>query len=658
MCGIAGFLSENFESSFEDNLNQMAGTLHHRGPDDQGQWSDTNSGIGLCHTRLSILDLSAAGHQPMSSASGRYTLVYNGEIYNHITLRNKLESEEKIIQWRGTSDTETLLACFEKWGMKQTLEKIRGMFAIALWDNLEKKLYLARDRYGEKPLYYGWQKDTFLFGSELKAIKKHPSFQGKINRDALNLFIKYSYIQAPYSIYEGIHKLEPGTFLCLEVDNKLKSKNRDVKAEIYWSLEETSKCALNHIQSLDETKAIKQLDELLSNVIEEQMISDVPLGSFLSGGIDSSTITAIMQAQSERPVETFTIGFNEQDYDEAKCAKAISNHLGTRHEEFYVSPQEALDVIPLLPSLYDEPFADISQIPTYLLSKLTKQRVTVALSGDGGDEIFGGYNRYIGVEKIWNLIKNLPSPFRKTIKKSFFSLASEKSNNKLTEMMEFLPDRFQLSLASDKINKVMNSIDAKNKEDIFLRVLKSTEETENLVLKGREPKIILDEKDTWPEFEDFEHQMMYLDAMTYLPNDILVKVDRAAMGVSLETRVPFLDPRVTEFAWGLPLNMKIRDGKGKWILNQLLSKYIPAELLNRPKMGFSVPLEEWLRGPLKVWAEEMLSEKRLNSEGFFNTDEIRKKWLEHRSGKRDWSKLLWNILMFQAWLDEELLYEK
>ena len=658
MCGIAGFLSDNFEGPLKSCLKQMAGSLHHRGPDDQGEWSDDNLGLGLCHTRLSILDLSSAGHQPIISSSGRYIMVYNGEIYNHLSLRKELQKRHPDHQWRGTSDTETLLACIELWGMKQALQKTRGMFAIALWDCQEKQLYLARDRYGEKPLYYGWQNDSFLFGSELKALKMHPNFKGEINRDALNLFIKYSYIQAPYSIYEGIYKLEPGTYLCLNVETYKKNKEKNLNYEVYWSLKETSQNSLASSYSYDEKSAISQLDELLSNVIKEQMISDVPLGSFLSGGIDSSTITAIMQAQSNRPVETFTIGFNEQGYDEAKCAKAISKHLGTRHEEFYVSPQEALDVIPLLPKLYDEPFADISQIPTFLLAKLTKQKVTVALSGDAGDEILGGYNRYVGVEKTWKLIKNLPSPLRKKIKKSFFALASKKSNNKLTEMLEFLPDRFQFSLASDKINKVMNSIDAKNKEDIFLRILKSVEETENLVLKGREPKIILNEKDTWPEFENFEHQMMYLDAITYLPNDILVKVDRAAMGVSLETRVPFLDPRVTEFAWGLPLNMKLRDSKGKWILHQLLSKYIPADLLDRPKMGFSVPIEDWLRGPLKNWAEDLLSEKRLNSEGYFNTYEIRKKWMEHITGKRDWSKLLWNVLMFQAWLDEERFYEK
>lgn len=653
MCGIAGFLSGNFTSSFEDSLNQMAGALHHRGPDDHGHWSDTNSGIGLCHTRLSILDLTSAGHQPMSSASGRYVLVYNGEIYNHKTLRNVLECEEKILQWRGTSDTETLLAGFEKWGMKQTLEKIRGMFAIALWDSLEKKLYLARDRYGEKPLYYGWQKDTFLFGSELKALKKHPSFQGEINRDALNLFIKYSYIQAPYSIYEGIHKLEPGTFLCLEVENKFESKNINLKPEIYWSLEETSKYALSHTQILDETKAIKQLDELLSNVIQEQMISDVPIGSFLSGGIDSSTITAIMQAQSERPIETFTIGFNEQGYDEAKCAKAISRHLGTRHEEFYVSPHEALDIIPLIPRLYDEPFADISQIPTFLLAKLTRQRVTVALSGDAGDETFGGYNRYIWVGKIWNIIKILPRPLRKGIKNAFFTVSSAESNNIIGSILNSLPVSHQFSLPTDKINKVMSSLAAQSKQEIFLKILTSFEEVDSLVLEAKEPKIILNEKEKWPEFKCFEHQMMYLDAMTYLPNDILVKVDRAAMGVSLETRVPFLDPRITDFAWRLPLNMKIRDGKGKWILNQLLSKYIPLDLLNRPKMGFSVPIGDWLRGPLKGWADELLCEKRLHSEGYLNAGCIREKWEEHSTGKSDWSRLLWNVLMFQAWLEEQ-----
>jgi len=657
MCGIAGFLSDNFEAPLKRCLEQMAGSLHHRGPDDQGEWSDDDLGLGLCHTRLSILDLSSAGHQPMISSSGRYIMVYNGEIYNHLSLRKELQKQHPDHQWRGTSDTETLLACIELWGMKQALQKTRGMFAIALWDSQEKQLYLARDRYGEKPLYYGWQNDSFLFGSELKALKKHPDFKGVINRDALNLFIKYSYIQAPYSIYEGIYKLEPGTYLCLKVKAYKKNKDQTLNSEVYWSLKETSHKSLSAPNLCDERSAINQLDDLLSNVIEEQMISDVPLGSFLSGGIDSSTITAIMQAQSNRPVETFTIGFNEQGYDEAKCAKAISKHLGTRHEEFYVSPQEALDVIPLLPKLYDEPFADISQIPTFLLAKLTKQRVTVALSGDAGDEILGGYNRYLWAGKIWALIKTLPAPLRKTLKKSFFSLSSSRSNDKLAKLLETLPEGMRFSLVKDKINKAMNSIDAMNKEEIFINVLKSSEETKDLVLGSKEPNFILNEKEHWPKFDEFEHQMMYLDSVTYLPNDILVKVDRAAMGVSLETRVPFLDPRVTEFAWGLPLNMKIRDGKGKWILTQLLTKYIPAELLNRPKMGFSVPLAEWLQGPLKLWADHLLSENRLKSEGFFNTEEIRKKWEEHTTGKRDWSKLLWNVLIFQSWLEEECLYD-
>lgn len=659
MCGFAGFLGHGSASMhpshalFQHLAVAMAQQIAHRGPDDSGVWVDAETGIALAHRRLSILDLSSAGHQPMVSAGDRYVMVFNGEIYNHLELRRELETGSLPIDmqphpsskvWRGHSDTETLLAGFEAWGVEVTLKKTVGMFAIALWDRAERTLCLARDRMGEKPLYYGWQDGTFLFGSELKALKAHPAFRAEINRDALTLQMRHNYIPAPYSIYRGIAKLQPGCLLTVSMSR------REPCVMPYWSTKQAVVDGLRQPFLGSVGEAVDALDKLLKEAVSRQMMADVPLGAFLSGGVDSSAIVALMQAQSGRPVKTFTIGFREKGYNEAEHAKAVARHLGTEHTELYVSPKEAMDVIPRLPTLYDEPFSDSSQIPTFLVSQMTRQHVTVSLSGDAGDELFGGYNRYFWAKALWRKLERFPPSVRRALAISITRVPSSKWNNLFSMMSPLLPKRLRYANPGHKLHKLSELLSAQRPEQIYHRLVSHWEHPEDIVIGASEPSTALTNDAEWPEFVDFEHRMMYLDAITYLPDDILVKVDRAAMGVSLETRVPFLDHRVVEFAWRLPLSMKIRDGQGKWILRQVLYKYVPKELIERPKMGFGVPIDSWLRGPLRDWAEELLSPSRLLQEGYFNPIPIRAKWDEHLSGQRDWHYYLWDVLMFQAWL--------
>ena len=654
MCGIAGFCGGAIpDPSIAEG---MARRIETRGPDDAGVWIDESAKLALSHRRLSILDLSPAGHQPMQSPSKRYVIAFNGEIYNHLTLRNELEKFEPASMWRGHSDTETLLAGVEAWGLEETLKKSVGMFAIALWDREKHELYLARDRFGEKPLYYGFQQDVFLFGSELKALKAHPAFEGEVDRNAITLQLRHNYIPAPYSIYRGIRKLPAGAFLKLHI-----RKGQFVVRELpeptpYWSLGSAISRGYGNPFDGSEFDAVDALDRLLRDSVTQQMVADVPLGAFLSGGVDSSTIAALMQAQSSRPVKTFSIGFNEAGYNEAEYAKAVAQHLGTEHTELYVSPQQAMDVIPRLPSLYDEPFSDSSQIPTFLVSEMTRQHVAVSLSGDAGDELFGGYNRYILANRLWGKLSRLPPLMRRWGVSVLTALSPDRWNKILGPTQHLMPAAWRLANLGDKLHKGAGVLGCDSLDALYLGLVSHWDTPSSLVIGGHEPDTPLTVPNPpFPNLGGIE-RMMALDALTYLPDDILVKVDRAAMGVSLETRVPFLDHRVAEFAWRLPLSMKIRDGQGKWILRQVLYKYVPKELIERPKMGFGVPIDSWLRGPLRDWAESLLNESRLRNEGVFNPAPIRQKWAEHLSGKRNWQYHLWDVLMFQAWLEQERVH--
>jgi asparagine synthase (glutamine-hydrolysing) len=643
MCGIIGFLGYD-NTNIEHIANEMTHTLHHRGPDDHGTWCDPKIQIALGHARLSILDLTSAGHQPMISHHGRYILAFNGEIYNHLSLRKELESNT-VVSWRGHSDTETLLEAIEQWGFEKTLKKTVGMFAISLWDTKEQNLYLARDRMGEKPLYYGFQNKTFMFASELKALKKHPSFQSKINRDAIALQLQHGYIPDPYSIYEGIQKLHPGHFITLN------AKTNEISDSSYWSLSETVENAKDNPFQGNISEMIFEVERVLKEAVRSQMIADVPLGAFLSGGIDSSLVTALMQSESNTPTKTFTIGFNEKGYNEAEFAKTVAKHLKTDHTELYVTERDALNVIPLLPSLYDEPFSDSSQIPTFLVSQMTKQHVTVALSGDGADELFGGYNRYFWANTIWNRIGFLPHGMRKNIADLLVFSSPNTLNRQFETLSHFLPKKFRYKNFGDKLHKLADILAISSKENIYMSLISHWNSSENVVINSNESNVVHDKLINKNNL-DFISQMMYADAVSYLPGDILTKVDRAGMGVSLETRMPFLDHRVIETAWRLPMNMKIQAGQGKWILRQILYKYVPKEMIDRPKMGFGAPIDSWLRGPLRDWAEELLNEDRLKREGFLNPAPIRQKWEEHLSKKRNWQYHLWNVLMFQAWLED------
>lgn len=645
MCGITGLLSHQTVNS--DHLSNMANAMPHRGPDDSGIWFDFDAGIGLAHRRLAILDLSPAGHQPMHSASERYVIAFNGEIYNHNKLRAELEKANLAPHWRGHSDTETLLAAFETWGMEATLQRCIGMFAIALWDKQTQTLTLARDRLGEKPLYYGWQGDTFLFGSELKALKAHPAFQAEINRDALCLYMRHHYLPAPHSIYQDIHKLLPGTWLQVSRDQ------REPHIKTYWSGVDVSHQGKAQPFTGSPEDAVNALENLLKDAIGQQMMADVPLGAFLSGGTDSSTVVALMQAQSSQPIKTFSIGFHEELYNEAAHAKTVAQHLGTDHTELYVTPDDCMQVIPRLPTLYDEPFADSSQIPTFLVSQLARQHVTVSLSGDAGDELFAGYNRYQLTTNTWAKLSRIPRPIRQWAAKAITSVSPASWNRIANTLKSVIPAFGQWANMGEKLHKGAGVMASHSAADLYLGMVSGWQHPTDVIIGGTEPPTLL--TGHLPDLSDLNtvERMMVLDLLTYLPDDILCKVDRAAMGVSLESRVPFLDHRVVEFAWSVPLEYKLRDNQTKWVLRQVLYRHVPKELIERPKMGFGVPIDSWLRGPLRDWAEDLLSESRLRQEGYFNPAPIRQKWKEHLSGQRNWQYHLWDVLMFNQWLDAQ-----
>jgi asparagine synthase (glutamine-hydrolysing) len=645
MCGLTGYLS--IHSTPGTTLEAMANTIAHRGPDSSSIWHAPDQGIGLAHRRLAIVDLSPAGHQPMHSPSERYVLVFNGEIYNHQKLRAELEQSGNAPQWRGHSDTETLLAGIETWGIEATLQRSIGMFAIALWDKHTQTLSLARDRLGEKPLYYGWQSDTFLFGSELKALKAHPAFKAEIDRNALSLYMRHCYIPAPHSIYQGIHKLPAGSLLTISL------QQRTPTISPYWSGTNAATQGKQSPFSGTANDAVKALDTLLKDAIQQQMMADVPLGAFLSGGIDSSTVVALMQAQSSRPVKTFSIGFHEALYNEATHAKAVAQHLGTDHTEWYVTPDDCMAAIPRLATLYDEPFADSSQVPTFLVAQLVKQHVTVSLSGDAGDELFAGYNRYNLTQNTWHKLSKIPHPVRQLLANGI-TLASPSAWNRLASPLQgLLPKHLQQANLGDKLHKAAGVMTAHSINQLYHQLVSTWHDPSAVVIGGTEPITpITDTTRDFSAFSDIE-RMMLLDLLTYLPDDILCKVDRAAMGVSLETRVPFLDHRVVEFAWSVPMEYKLREGQTKWALRQVLYQYVPKELIERPKMGFGVPIDSWLRGALRDWAENLLSEERLQRDGYFHPAPIRQKWAEHLSGERNWQYHLWDVLMFNQWLDAQ-----
>jgi asparagine synthase (glutamine-hydrolysing) len=634
MCGFAGLLHRTASQSAEElteTITRMTASLVHRGPDDEGIWVDAAVGLALGHRRLAVVDLSAAGHQPMSSACGRYVVVFNGEIYNHQALRRQLE-RAAVLHWRGQSDTETLLACVVHWGLPETLQRVVGMFALALYDRELDTLMLARDRLGEKPLYYGWQGGIFLFGSELKAFKRHPAFRAAIDRNALDRMLRTGYVAAPHTIYQGVHKVLPGTWL------KLDSMRGEARIQSYWSGRQIVEAGLAAPFTGSAAEAVDQLDARLRQSIQDQQVADVPLGAFLSGGYDSSAVVALMQAQSMVPVKTFTIGFEDGRYDESGYAAAVARHLGTEHTALRMTPEDALAVIPRLPVFYDEPFADPSQIPTFLVSQLARRQVTVSLSGDGGDELFGGYDRYFRARKLWNLIHRLPAPVRSTLTRAIGGVPVE-AWHRVTGHGQ----------TGERLQKLAGLLGVSS-PDVFYESFNAHWPATDHLVHGSDHS--LNRGFACPA-GDFENNMMYRDLMAYLPDDLLVKLDRAAMAVSLETRVPLLDHRIVEWAWHIPLSLKIRQGEGKWIMKQLVHRYIPRALVERPKMGFGIPLETWLRGCLRDWAESLLNENRLIREGYLVVPLIRRRWEQHRDGQRNGSYALWNVLMFQAWLEAQ-----
>jgi asparagine synthase (glutamine-hydrolysing) len=626
VCGLAGYLQGyELNEGAAATVRRMADAVAHRGPDDAGVWLDAEAGLALAHRRLAIIDLSPTGHQPMISATGRYVIVFNGEIYNFREIRTELNERNAGCQWQGRSDTEVLLAAISYWGVRDTLGRLNGMFAFAVWDRETRTLTLARDRMGEKPLYYGTSRGVFLFGSELKALRAHPEFRSALDLDAVTSMLRYDYIPAPRTIWKGFSKLQAAHYL--EITNG----GRCVGTQIpYWSL---SDCAiLGSARPLtDGPGLVSDLQLLLTDAVSKRMVADVPLGAFLSGGIDSSLIVAVMQAQSPRPIQTFTIGFEDHQFDEAPQAKAVAAHLGTQHTELCVTAKDAFDLIPRLPTIWDEPFGDSSQIPTYLVSALSRRSVAVVLSGDGADELFGGYSRFQAMARIWDSLRHLPVPARKA----------------LAQLIGIGSRNTSVPGALGRVAKILHS---QKFEALYHWRVSRVEHPESLVLG-------IGSKSSWafesiPFLAEPEEKMLYADTLSYLPEDILTKVDRASMAVGLEARAPFLDHRIVEFSWRLPMSQKLKGDTGKAILRSLGGRYLRSQVMKQPKMGFCLPVASWLRGPLRSWAEDLLSEQSLSRQGILNVPAVRGLWRDHLLGKRRHERILWNLLMFQAWLNE------
>jgi len=653
MCGVCGVWQRPGASheALEQLATNMSTRLRHRGPDDGGTFTDAEVGIALGHRRLAVVDLSSLGHQPMESVSGRYVISYNGEIYNHRQLRNELVARGYPFQ--GHSDTEVILGAIEQWGLDESLRRFIGMFAFALWDRKDRTLSLARDRLGIKPLYYGWIGSQFAFTSELKAFASLPGFTRTIDHDALGLLLSHGYIRAPHSIYQGIYKLPPGTWL--RIDQSMAANPSSATTLMghfvpYWSALDAAEAGTSQRLDLRDSEAIDELDRLLRDAVGLRMEADVPLGAFLSGGIDSSTVVALMQAQSIRPVKTFSIGFREHTFDEAPHAKAVAEHLGTDHHELYVTARDALDVVPQLTEIFDEPFADASQIPTFLLSKLARSQVTVSLTGDGGDELFGGYSRYFEAERIRRWMSPLPFSLRQGTAR-WLNANDVPASRVLGRINRFLPARMLPRNPLTAMNTLAALLNARTVEERYHQLTTCWGDTSRVVNGCREAPGHDSDPSWQAKLSNPMERMMYADLMSYLPDNCLVKVDRASMAASLEARVPLLDHRIVEFAWRLPVRQKIRGKDGKWLLRQVLHRYIPKALVDRPKMGFGVPIGDWLRGPLREWAESLLDAQRLREEGYFEPGSIRDVWTKHLSGKASEPQKLWNVLMFQAWLE-------
>jgi asparagine synthase (glutamine-hydrolysing) len=648
MCGIAGYLrpEANREKGAEI-VKGMTRTIVHRGPDDGGVWIDERGRVALGNRRLAIVDLSPEGHQPMESADGRYVITYNGEVYNFEELRRELERLGD--GFRGHSDTEVILAAVTRWGLEASLKKFIGMFALALWDRRDERLHMARDRIGKKPLYYGWFGDTFVFGSELKCLRAHPGFRSDVDRNVLALYLSTSYISAPHTIYEGVSKLPAGTFMSVGLGG-LRASSAPVP---YWSARQAAEDGVAEPLKLSEPEAIDALDRLLLDAVRIRMRADVPLGAFLSGGIDSSTVVAAMQAQAQQPVRTFTIGFTQADMNEAQYAKAVAAHLGTKHTELYVTDADALSVVPRLPAVFDEPLADSSVIPTLLLAEMTRRDVTVSLSGDGGDELFGGYQHHHVVAKLWRWGRTVPGPARSLVSDGLRRVHPESWDRMSAALRPVLPKRLLDRHPGPALYRMALALKQRGPEAFGRTFFAHWSDAGPVVVGAGVPPLPLTHPDQWADLPDAIHKLMFLDLVTFLPDDIMVKVDRATMAVSLEARAPLLDHRLVEFCWHLPMAMKVRDGSGKLLLRQVLDRYVPRALVDRPKRGFGAPIGAWLRGELREWADSLLDRRRLLDEGFFHPDPIVSRWAEHRSGERDWSASLWDVLTFQAWLEAQ-----
>jgi asparagine synthase (glutamine-hydrolysing) len=660
MCGITGFIDPALlgdEAGARQLARRMALTMAHRGPDGSGEYADPAAGVGLGHRRLAVIDLSSGGAQPMASRDGRHVLTYNGEIYNYLELRRELEaSGGPFLPWRGDSDTEVLLAAFGVYGVAKTLARLTGMFALALWDRDEGMLTLARDRMGEKPLYYGRVGQAgragraLVFGSELKALRAHPGFGSGLNMDALALYLRYQYVPEPRTIYKDVYKLPPGHLLTLRADRPADPLPEPVP---YWTLRETVNRAQADPFSGSEAEAADQLEAMLRGVVRNQMLSDVPLGALLSGGVDSSLITALMQAESSRPVKSFTIGFADANYDESADAARVAAHLGTEHTSLTVSPSDVLALVSELPAVYDEPFSDASQLPTYMVSRLTRDHVTVCLTGDGGDELFAGYNRHVSAPAIWARLRHLPPALGNAAAAAVRLVPPGGWDALFRGAGTLLPGLARIRTPGLKAHKLADALTARTRESLYKRLVSTWPDPPVLVpgAPTPEPSTMVDSPDQWPPLADYTRWMQYLDTMTYLPGDILHKVDRATMAVSLESRAPYLDHRVAEFAWRLPLSMLVQGGRGKAILRRVLDRHVPRPLVDRPKAGFDVPLDAWLRGPLKEWASDLLSAERLEQQGLFDARLVARQMADHHSGRRDNQHRLWNLLMFQAWYE-------
>lgn len=637
MCGIAGVVTWRPEGGIGEQVERMIAPLLHRGPDDHGVWVDGECGVGLGHRRLSILDLSPQGHQPMASASGRYVIAYNGEIYNFAQIRNELVAAGKAPQWRGHSDTEILLAAFDAWGVGASLRKTVGMFAIALWDREARTLTLARDRIGEKPLYYGIVRGQFVFGSELKAIQAAAGGELQVDRDVLAEFMRFSYIPSPKSIYAGIAKLAPGHVLTVRSTTDIGTPRP------YWSLDSVEQEQLRaRLAGLGDNDLIDLVHDQLRDSIGLQMVSDVPLGAFLSGGVDSSTVVALMQSQSAKRVRTYTIGFHEGMFDEAPYAKAVAQHLGTDHTELYVTAKDAAAVIPQLPTIYDEPFADSSQIPTTLVSRLTRQHVTVSLSGDGGDELFAGYPRYQLTAALWQRVNGQPMAIRRAAAAMLQTLSAQSWD----WLLGFLPARQRQRINGRRVHRLAQLLASQSIGEMYVRLMSQWQPEEGVVLGADGRRL---SGTIWSQVKEPVGAMRRWDVGQYLPDDLLVKVDRATMSASLESRAPLLDHRLVELAFALPQRMLVRNGVGKWTLRRVLDRYVPRELIERPKAGFSIPIGDWLRGPLRDWTEIHIDGAKLAAQGFLDAEKVSLMWRQHISGSYDRSSYLWNVLMFQAW---------